>query len=834
MLKNYLLVALRNISNNKLFSVINIAGLAIGLSACFLIWQYVWFESNYDSFHSNADKLYRVRNTLMRGEEAASERAANFAAIGYAMKTDLPEVADFCRVVKTSLFTSDLGKYVANALEFSWQSPSGDLVAFNEEKVWFADAPILTMFTFPLIAGKDDALREPNSVVLTKSIAKKYFGNRAALGQEIRLNRDMVLKVTGVMEDVPANSHLRFDILISFSTLRPRLGDMYDNWGWAAFYTYVLLDDGADAKKVESKLIGLKNKYIGPETQQGALQTRFRLQPIKDIHLRSQLEDEQSPVGSERTVQFLSILALFILVVACINYINLSTAKALQRSKEVGLRKTVGATRSQLVTQFLLDTTLIYVFALLLAACIVVASWNSFESLVGKRISDYLFSNDITSWLFALIVFVTGILVSGIYPALTLSSFNPAKVLKGQFLKSARGIIFRKAMISFQYILAVLLIAGTVTIYLQLNYMRSLDPGFTKDLVIVMEAPAVYDSMAGKKIGYFKTKALQLPGVENVTAASDVPGRGVVEGSAIVPVESFENASDKDVFVTSIPGVDTSFFSTFEIGMIEGRMFADNERMTFRLRDKDESIPVVVNEQFVKRMNLTDPKEALQRKLTFWWGPDQRFVKIIGVVRDHHQVSFKERIYPMMYMQPEWHSSKYFAVRVQGDFKPALAALEGIYDEAFPDHPFTWFFLDEHFDAQYKDDQQFGNIFNVFTALAIVVTCLGLLGLSVFSVSQRTREVGIRKVLGASASAILLLLSKDFLKVLMISYAITIPVIYWGSENWLENFSSRIPIPLQIYLVPPALLLMITAFTIAIVSAKAMTEAPVRALRQAE
>jgi putative ABC transport system permease protein len=834
MFKSYLLVALRNISNNRLFSTLNIAGLAIGLSACFLIWQYVWFESNYDSFHSNSDRLYRVRYNLMRGEETARESASNFAATGYAMKTDLPEVVDFCRVVKTSLFTSDLGKYVANALEFSWQNPSGDLVAFNEEKVWFADAPILTMFTFPLVAGKSDALKEPNSIVMTKSVAKKYFGNQAALGKEIRLNRDMVFKVTGVIEDVPMNSHLQFDILISFSTLRPRLGDMYDNWGWSAFYTYVLLEGRVDPKEVESKLIALKHKYIGPETQQGALQTRFQLQPIKDIHLRSQLDDEQSPVSSERTVKFLSILAIFILVVACINYINLSTAKALQRSKEVGLRKTVGATRSQLVTQFLLDTTVIYTFALLLACGIVAASWNSFESLIGKRISDHLFSNDITSWLFVLIVFVAGILVSGIYPALTLSSFNPAKVLKGQFLKSTRGIMLRKAMVSFQYVLAVLLIAGTVTIYLQLNYMRSLDPGFTKDQVVVVEAPAVYDSMAGKKIGYFKTKTLQLPGVKNVTAASDVPGRGVVEGSAILPVESFENASDKDIFVTAIPGIDTSFFSTFEIDMIEGRMFSDNERMTFRLRDKDESIPVIVNERFVKQMKMRDVKDVLQRRLTFWWGPDQRFVKVIGVVKDHHQVSFKERVDPVMYMQPDWHGSKYFAVRLQSDFKPTLAALETIYDEAFPDHPFIWFFLDERFDAQYKDDQQFANVFNVFTVLAIIVTCLGLLGLSVFSVHQRNKEMGIRKVLGASGSAILLLLSKDFMKVLVLSYAITIPIIYWRSENWLENFSSRIPMPWQIYLVPPALLLLITTLTIVVVGAKTVMEAPVRALRQAE
>jgi len=828
MIKNYFLVTLRNLRNNKLFSIINIAGLAIGLSACFLIWQYVRFESSYDTFHQNADKIYRVPLEITQNSIPVSSRATNFPAVGHAMKAEFPEVKDFCRIVKTSLFTSDLGSYFANALEFSHEDPSGKIVAFNEENVWFADAPFLTMFSFPLIAGKADALTEPNSVVITERIAKKYFGNRVALGQEMRLNREMALKITGVIQNIPGNSHLQFDMLISFSTMKPRTGDLYENWGWSAFYNYLLLENDADVEALQSKLEDFTVRHLGSQNDK-AFQTHFGLQPITDIHLKSQLEGEQSPTSNERTVYFLSILAVFILAVAWINYVNLSTAKALERSKEVGLRKTVGATRRQLIIQFLFDTALINFFALLLAIVIVIVSWLPFESLIGRNIQNILFADGIVPWLIGGVVFITGVVISGVYPALTLSSFNPAKVLKGKFYKSSAGSLLRKLMVSFQYVLAVLLIAGAITIYLQLTHMRSMDTGFTKEQVVVIDAPAVYDSLAGGKISFFENGLLQLSGVMNVTATSDVPGRAIVENSPVGPINAKENA---EYFRAYIPCIDTSFFSTFDIRIKEGRLFEDAERMTFRIRDKNESIPVLVNEAFVKLLSSENQKDVLNLKLTFWWGPDQRFAKIIGVVVDHHQVSFKQKVDPIMYMQPGWHASKYFAVKMQGDINAAIDRMESLYATAFPGHPFSHFFLDQHFDSQYRDDRQFARIFNVFTLLAIIVTCMGLLGLSVFSVTQRTKEVGIRKALGASSFEILFLFSRDFLRVLLISYFIAVPVIYWGGENWLQNFTFRIPLQWQIFTVPPLLLIAITLLTIIVVSMRTALESPVRALRQ--
>jgi len=824
MLRNYLLVTLRNLRANKMFSAINITGLAIGLSACFMIWQYVRFESSYDTFHVNKDRLFRVPLEVRENSDVVWSNAAGFAGAGYAMKAELPEVKDFCRIVKTAIFTSDLGRYFANALEFSREDRKGNAVAFIEEDVWFADPGILTMFTFPLIEGKSNALTDPNSIVLTRSTARKYFGDEPALGQQLRLNSDMMLNVTGVIEDVPANSHLQFDILISFSSMFHRVGDLHDNWGWSVFYTYVLLEDHADVNALRAKIPALKEKYY-PEPE-SPRKTILVLQPITDVHLRSGLSGEQSPVGNERVVYFLSILAVFILLVAWINYINLSTSKALQRSKEVGLRKTVGATRTQLVFQFFIDTAVINAVAVIVSAGLVAASWSAFEALVGKQIGDILFVAGNVPWVTATVVFIAGVFICGVYPAFTLSSFNPSVVLKGGFLKSSSGSLLRKLMVSFQYALAVLLIAGTTTIYLQLSYMRSLDTGFTKEQVIIAEAPAVFDSTASTRISFYRNELMKIRGVKDVSATSDVPGRPIVEqsGAARLPLEN-----DK-IFGTMIMSVDTSFFRAFEISLLEGRMFQDGERMTFRKQTDKELIPVLVNEEFVRRLGVDNPG-ALSMPVTFWWGPQQRYATIIGVVADHHQVSFKETVQPVMYEQPEWLASKYFAARVGAGSSMSIDDVKSAYNSAFPGHPFSYFFLDEHFDLQYREDRKFSEIFNTFTALAIIVTCLGLIGLSIFSVTQRTKEVSIRKVLGAPAKAILLLFSLDFIRALLVSYAIAAPLIYWAGNNWLQNFSTRIPMRWEIFVVPLILLLAITMITVISVSIKAMVEAPVRALR---
>ena len=759
--------------------------------------------------------------------------AANSPAVVPAMKADLPEVVDFCRLIKTSLFTGDLSSYVANALEFSYHDNKGELVAFNEESVWFSDASFFNLFSFPLIAGTADALKEPNSVVLTESIARKYFGNTAVLGKQLRLNREMALTVTGIVEDVPLNSHLQFDILVSFSTMQKNFGDGYNLWSWSAFYSYILLENEADLRGFEAKIPAFTKKYH-EQDYEGGVRLTYLLQPITDIHLHSQFPDEQSSNGNARTIYFLSLLAGFILVVAWINYINLSTAKALERSKEVGLRKTVGASRKQLIMQFLFDTAVINSLGLLGAVGIVLASWPWFEILIEKKIGAVLFENGLmdnpTQWLMVTAIFFSGVILVGAYPAMKLSSFNPAIVLKGKFFKSTAGVRLRKLMISFQYILAILLLAGAITIYLQVSFMRSQDTGFIREQVVVVEAPAVYDSLAGDKISFFKNNVLQIPGVKNVSASADIPGRSVVE---YAPVARAKSQNDSDYFGTSVPGIDTSFLSTYQIKLLEGRMFQGNETMAFRVGNNVESIPVLVNEEFLRRLEIKDGKDALKEKLQFWWGPEMRHAEIIGVVADHHQESLEKRIEPVMYMQPQWTGWKYFSIRLEPRaVKSTLAAIESVHSKTFPDNSFSYFFLDEFFDHQYKDDLQFGRIFNVFTILAIVVTCLGLIGLSIFSVSQRTKEIGIRKVLGASAPIILLLFSKDFLKILLISYCVAVPLIYWGSQEWLQNFSFRMPVAWQMFVLPPTLLIIITLVTIGVISLKSAFETPIRALRQ--
>jgi putative ABC transport system permease protein len=828
MLQNYLFVTLRNIRNNKVFSFINVAGLAIGLSACFLIWQYVRFESSYDTFHQNRGRLYRVPMEIRENGTLVNSTASTFSALGYSMKSSMPEVEDYTRLVKTSLFTNDLGKYVANALEFSRIDESGNVVSFIEERVWFSDAPLLKMFSFKMLEGATDALVEPHSIVLTRSVAKKYFGETSALGKELRLNSDEIYKVTGVIEDVPANSHLQFDILLSFSTMRPRIGDMNDFWGWTVFYTYVLLGENTNVAGVHEKLNEFAVRQFVDEAK-SAFKTSFVLQPILDIHLRSKYFNEQSPAGSERIVYFLSLLAVFIVVVAWINYINLSTARALQRSKEVGLRKTVGATRTQLILQFLFDTILINVFALFLAALIVIASWSSFEQLIGKQISAVVFTGGIAPWILAAAVFMIGVFICGVYPALTLSSFNPAAVLKGKFTKSSSGSLLRKLMVTFQYLLAILLIAGTVTTYLQLDHMRSQDTGFTKDQIIVTEAPAAFDSTAGNRISSYHNEMMKIQSVRNVTATSDVPGKHFVEQAAVMSTKSTD---DNNRFSTYVCLIDSSFFGTFDIKILAGRLFDDQQRMTFRRQQENELIPVLVNEEFVRRLGHANLDDALEEPLTFNWGPHVRIAKIVGVVANHHQVSFKEGLDAVMYAQPQWQDAQYFAARIEGGSVPDIEQIKAAFQDAFPGHPFNYFFLDEHFDKQYRDDQQFGNIFNTFTVLALIITCMGLLGMSIFTVAQRTKEISIRKVLGAPASAVLFIFSIDFIRALLISYVIAIPMIYWISRNWLENFPERIQLRWEIFTTPLVLLTTITLFTVIAVCLRAMFEAPVRALRQ--
>ena len=478
MFKNYIITSWRNLLRNKVFSFINILGLAVGLAVGFLIYQYVQVERSYDKFHANADRIYRVPIAYSGSFSSIRPSATNHPAIGPAMKADFPEVEDYTRLVRAALFLP--------AATVTYNQESREPLIFNEEKIYLADASFLKIFSYPMAEGVTSALEEPSSVVLTKRIAQKYFGDEPAVGKFLTINRHD-FKITGVLEDLPENSHLKFDFLVSFTILGDKFG--YDVWTWPEFYNYVLLAPGTNTAALESKFPKFMEKYLAKVWEEYKFKSSISLQPITDIHLKSDLGLEQSVNSDERSVYFMSLLAIFVLVIAWINYVNLSTAKSLERSKEVGLRKVAGATKKQLITQFFFDALLVNIIAVFVAAILLMVAMPYFETIAGKNISGVLSFigawYSLSFWGLVLGGLLLGVLVVGLYPALLISSFNPALVLKGKFSKSRSGTILRKTLVSFQYVLSIFLIAGAITIYQQMKFMQETDLGYNKEQMLM-------------------------------------------------------------------------------------------------------------------------------------------------------------------------------------------------------------------------------------------------------------------------------------------------------------------------------------------------------------
>jgi len=819
MIRNYLLVAWRNLVRNRVFSIINIVGLAIGLCVCALIYQYVQFERSYDQFNVNADRLYRVTLNNVDADKSVHAAATNHPAVAPAMKADFPEVETFSRLARTDFFI--------NSVTLSAQDKKGTTTTFNEEKMFLADAPFLTMFSYPLTEGDPKtALAFPNSIVISQSIGRKFFGNESALGKQLSLNRQINLTVTGVMKDLPQNSHLSFNVLVSFSSVGDKWG--YDQWRWPEFYNYVLLKPGTDASALESKLPAFVNKYLGDVKREYKWEINMFLQPVSAIHLTSHLIQEQDTNGSERVVYFLVLLGIFILVVAWINYINLSTAKSLERSKEVGLRKVIGASKTQLVIQFFFDAFLVNFLSMLLAICLLGIVMPLFEQLIEKDIRSVLYEHGLfshpDSWILAIVILFTGTILVGAYPALLLSSFNPAQVLKGKFYKSSSGQWLRKGLVSFQYVLSIFLIAGTITMYRQLSFMQKQDLGYSNDQLLIVKTPAVFDSTILNHVTSFKSELGHLASVKSSSASSGVPGKALLAHNGIRRITQAPDAN----FNCYQKIIDEDFLSTFGIALLAGRGLTDTDQFIY-----DQETPMIINEAMSKRLGFSTPEEALHEKVTFGMGPRDQHGEIIGVIKDYHQVSLRESVEPMMFIRPSFFSYNYISVHLAThDLTSSIENIKKLYDEAFPNNAFEYFFLDEYFNRQYHSDVRLGTVFGIFTGLAIVIACLGLLGLSIFAVVHRTKEVGIRKVLGASVTTILALFSRDFVKLLLVAYIIAVPFIYFAVNRWLEGFAFHISPGWEIFLAPLIILLMISLSTVAFICLKAATANPTAALRQ--
>lgn len=815
MLKSYITIALRNIFRNKAYSAINITGLAIGMAACFFIFLYVRFELSYDKFHKNADRLYRVPMSFQEGSNGI---ATTHPAVGPAMKAEFPEVVEFARLAKPTTFSANSTMWYTNE--------KGQKKIFNEANFYIVDAAFLTMFSFPFIEGNaPTALTAPATIVISESTAKKYFGTAHALDKVLFINQ-MPVKVTGVFKDVPANSHIKFDMLLSLATAGEKWA--YTEWGWPEFYNYVLLAPGADPKKVEARFPAFTEKHLAAKMKEFNFKAKFFLQPVTDIHLRSTCKGEPEPAGSERTVYFLSILGILTLVIAWINYINLSTAKSMERAREVGLRKVAGATRAQVIVQFIFESFLVNCFALFISILLILAFAPLFDQLIGKKISaGFLTSGLLGTWKFwvtAVLIFIAGAIQVGIYPAFLLSVFKPAMVLKGKFLRSNKGIAVRRILVSGQFVLSILLIAGTIIVYRQLLFMRNQQLGYNINQIAVVKAPSVFDSTFTLKANAFKTALQQNPDINNIAASTEIPGKRI---TAVNTVRKLNQNKAQGIYGELI-AIDHDFVATYQMQLAAGDNLPQQQSADVIQTLKTKAL---VNEEMVKELGYTN-KEILHQKVLMvsWFGDIT--CEVTGVLKDHHQRSLKDPIHPMLYFQNETNIWAYFSVSMNTKHAgKTLDFIKAQYDKFFPGNAFESFFLDEYFNRQYQDDERFGDIFVLFTILAIVIACLGLIGLSTFAIKLRTKEIGIRKVLGATVQGIVYLFFSDFIKLVCIAAVIAIPVVYLVACKWLNNFAFHIQLGWLVFIVAPALLMAIAFITVSIQSARAALANPVKALR---
>lgn len=822
MFRNYFKMAYRNLLRNKVFSIVNIFGLAIGMAACFFIFAYVHFESSYDRYHRHAADLYRINISFGGSFGGFPAMSTNHPATGPAMKADFPEVKDFARLVPPSIFLP--------GSTITYTDTKGQDVTLNQDKMFIADPSFLRMFSFPFVAGDPaTALNEGRSIVISESMAKKYFGRADPIGKSVTLNRQLPLKVTGVFKDVPENSHLKFDMLISFVTMGDKFG--YTQWGWPEFYTYVQLAPGTDPKKIEARFPAFVERYLGQKERELNFRTYLHMQPLGDIHLRS--GDIKGPEvgGSDKEVYFLTLIGVLILVIAWINYINLSTAKSVERAKEVGLRKVVGGLRRQIMGQFILESVLVNLLALVVAVFIVLICFPLFGPFIGKAIDRGTASSGIWHaplfWLATLSVYLVSAFFVGAYPAFVLSAFRPAAVLKGKFGNSGKGIILRKSLVVVQFVLSLLLIAGSITVYSQLSFMQRESLGYNKDQILVVKAPAFTDSTTSQKISVFKASLLQDPSIRGIAPSSDIPGRTVIDRNGMRQASQDKTHN----YLTFISRVDEHFLDTYGMSLAAGRNLNRSDTMN-AFRDRTSKFRVLVNEKVVQAMGYKSNEAAVNQDIIFSYGPGELAGQIVGVVRNYHQRSLKEGYDPMLYWYPAFDDWRYFSIQMKADHvQQTLAEIERVYKNIFAGNPYEYFFLNEYFGRQYQSDQRFGKVFGLFTALAIFVACLGLLGLSAFMIRLRTKETGIRKVLGASIYSLLVLFSKDFVRLVAVATLIAVPLVYWGASQWLRNYAFHIPLGWFIFVGPPFLLLVISLAMIGVQSLKTALTNPVNSLK---
>lgn len=812
MFKNHLKIALRDLKKRKAYAALNILGLAIGLSCFLLIFEYVAFEKSYDRFQGLAGRIVRVRLDTYRSGELLWKSATVYPAIAPTMKKDFPEVEDFCRLHDAELLLAN---------------DERDL-KFSETKGYFADPASLRMLAVDLQKGNPaTALSDPDKIVISESLAKKYFGDEEPLGKHLTV-RDpegtWAYEVTGVFRDYPRNSHLFIEYLVSYATLgklaRIVWGDTTNatetSWGWYDFYSYILLQPGGDWKALEAKLPAFCDRYINSQewSRNNNIRCELALLPMPDIHLYSNYNQEAEVNGNGRAVSFLFLIAFFIMGIAWINYINLATARSMERAREIGVRKVLGALRLDLIRQFLIESVLLNVIVL---AAALLAVWElapAFHQFIGKTEASG-FSLPVNYWLVTLAIFAAGALLAGLYPAFVLSGYQPVLVLKGVFKNRRNSQTLRKGLIVVQFAASVALIAGTMVVYRQVDFMRRQSLGANINQTLVLDAAAsLGDSLYQNAFQPFKNEALSINGVKNLTASSSVMGkeiywttggRRLVEGAGTITLYHL--------------GVDYDFIPAYNLELKAGRNFSEDFAA--------DNQAALLNELAVQQLGFESSESAINEKIHR--GRDT--LTVIGVAANFHQQGLQKAIDPIiMLLRPDIRG--FYSAKIQSaDVQQTITSLQKIWEKHFPADPFNFFFLDEFFDRQYRADMIFGKVFGAFAFLAVLIACFGLLGLSTYNVVQRTKEIGVRKVLGASVASITGLLSKDFIKLVLAANLLAWPIAWFAMDRWLQDFAYRINIGWWIFALAGGMALLIALITVSTLAIKAALANPVESLR---
>jgi putative ABC transport system permease protein len=791
MLKNYFKTTFRYFWNHKTFSLINITGLATGICVCFFALLYIHFELNHDTYNQKADNIYRLVTDIRTPSGINYESTST--PIGPAIKAEFPEVKDVARV-----FMDDM------ILQSNPDNPT-------KEEVAYADSSAFKIFSWPLLRGNINQLfNAPCNVVLSETAAKKYFGKADPMGQTMMINGETKATVTGIMKDIPYNSHLRVDIIFSITTLVDK--DWDHNWTRFGFYTYLLLQPGQSAAALRAKLPA----FVKANMDQTEFKYQLSLEPLKKVYLYGKPRGHRtgaSASGSITNVYIVSVIAILVLFIACFNFINLTTAFSLQRAKEIGVRKVLGASKGQLVFQFFMDAIVLCLVSFIIALLFAMLLLPLFNQLVGTMVADSIFHNlQNILWLLVLAV-VVGIL-SGAYPALFLSGFKPISSLKGKTGSSGTGLVLRRSLVVAQFSISIFLILATTVVYMQLNFMQNQQLGFQKDHKLVVDYQ--FNPHVNEHIESIKQQLTGVPGVGPVSFSSSIPGTTNNQFNTIIENSKGEKQQQKpDVYF-----IDDVFLKQFHIDVIAGREFSKNLAT-------DSMRSMLINQSMLKSLGFKNADEAIGKHFTQLHHEGE----IVGVIKDFHNHSLLETVQPLTIRVDPSHLTNVTIDITSPDVRSTVEKLESEWKKIAPNVPFVYFFADEAYNNQYIAQERFGKLFTCFAVIAILISCLGLLGLSAFNTTQRKKEIGIRKVLGASVGSITAMLSKDFVRLILIALLIASPISWWAMHSWLQSFAYRINIPLWVFLFSGAAAIFIALLTISFQSIKAAIANPVKSLR---